>query len=227
MRAGARELLERWFQSESYRPERGLSLRDTNSIVASFPILYMKYQEGNDNLDRFDSLIEYSDIDSLSQIAIIKKGKKSFAMVSFWGLHYRWAERERKFSEIRIKPNPAIQIWKDDDKSVRGESFSEAVFGYSRKVFSMENLLEFLKSNPEKRLFSVYEIMGLFCVEDGVLKRLYFDKDKQVGLSDAQEYYEKNILKYGKTCVGNIIVGGGCMEYVFKGKRRMQCLEEW
>ena len=52
-------------------------------------------------------------------------------------------------------------------------------------------------------------LTGLFVKYDGVLWRIDFDKRGGIILTNAQDYYIRNIFKRGLSCIHNVIYGSG------------------
>ncbi len=178
-----------------------LSISDTANIKFNIPIFSLLNPEVNEGLSdytKLNSLIDYFE-DYESQYIVVKKETKYIVMRSMKGLSKRWLEynKERTLTEnltdVKIIP---------DDRIVWIENYN---FGY--KHFSLEKLEEYLALNPKLTVFSIYNLAGLFSVNDDNLIRLDFT-EKGIEELDGEVYYQKNIINKGFEKIKDIIIGG-------------------
>lgn len=178
-----------------------LCASDTANIKINIPIFTLLNPEVNNRLydyTKLNPLIDFFE-DYESQYIIIKKENNHIAIVSTIGVSKRWL----KYTKEKILTDDLIDIKIIPyDKIVWKENFN---FGY--KHFSIEKLEEYVEVNPELRVFSIYNMDGLFCIKDNKLSRLNFTK-KGIEELDGEVYYQKNIINKGYDKIKDIIIGG-------------------
>lgn len=109
-----------------------LSINDTSNIVASIPVYALKGPDTKiDSLSSYlclDSLIDYT-YDEKSQIVVVHKNEKYVVFRSLIGISDRWYKRMLSSEDFyAILPSQNIHSIENN-------------FGYSKKTFSMKNLI--------------------------------------------------------------------------------------
>ncbi len=174
---------------------------DTANIIINIPIFTLLNPEVNEILfdyTKLNSLLDFFE-DYESQYVIVNKGKDYIVMVSTIGLNKRWLKYTKEqlltgnLIDIKIIPSDKV-VWKEN-------------FNFRYKHFSIEKLEKYIDVNPELRVFSIYNIDGLFCIKDNMLIRLNFTKEGIEEL-DGEVYYQENIINNGVEKIKDIIIGG-------------------
>ena len=180
-------------------------LTDTVKIKFCMPILTLQFLSHNINEDNLllADLIDYN-YDPYSQIAFIERNNSVEVLSVFKGINQRWRKKmidnldNEDFEDYRIPPG-----YSDSTLAISSTIQLET----PKKKFNYSHFKAYLQSQPNIEAFRIYPMKELWALNNGKLKKLSFSK-KGIIEEDGEEYFSKQLKKYGIERLRDVIGGG-------------------